>query len=91
MLTPIEGFADSVVAVRGTGLVSADDYRAVLSPAISRATASASGRLLRAFTTIEAPPSASVSAIARPILRLAPVMSAVFPSSLMPMPPGPAQ
>jgi hypothetical protein len=39
MFEPIEGFADTVVAVRGTGLVSADDYRTVLAPAIERATA----------------------------------------------------
>ena len=39
MFTVIDGFADGVVAVRGTGLVSADDYRTVLAPAIARATA----------------------------------------------------
>jgi hypothetical protein len=38
MFTPIEGFADTVVAVRGTGLVTAEDYRTVLAPAIARAT-----------------------------------------------------
>jgi len=39
MLEPIEGFPEDVVAVRGVGLVTADDYRDVLAPAIARATA----------------------------------------------------
>jgi hypothetical protein len=39
MFEPIDGFADSVVAVRGVGHVTADDYRAVLVPAVRRATA----------------------------------------------------
>jgi SpoIIAA-like len=45
MLTRIEGFADDVVAVRGTGLVTAEDYRAVLVPEIARA--GAGGRKIR--------------------------------------------
>ena len=50
MLTPMDGFADNVVAVRGTGLVTADDYREVLTPAISRATAGGrKARLLLEF------------------------------------------
>ena len=39
MFEPIEGFADQVVAVRGTGLVTAGDYRTVLEPLIARAAA----------------------------------------------------
>lgn len=39
MLEPIDGFPESVVAVRGTGTVTGDDYRDVLVPAIARATA----------------------------------------------------
>ena len=39
MLEPIEGYPDSTVALRGTGTVTADDYRDVLIPAITRATA----------------------------------------------------
>jgi hypothetical protein len=39
MFEPIEGFAEHVVAIRATGLVTADDYRTVLAPAIARATA----------------------------------------------------
>ena len=39
MLEPIAGFKDEVVALRGTGTVSADDYRTVLAPAVSKATA----------------------------------------------------
>ena len=45
MLAIIDGFGDDVVAVRGTGLVSADDYDTVLTPAI--AAASAGGRKVR--------------------------------------------
>lgn len=37
MLSVIDGFGDNVVALRGTGLVTADDYRTVLEPAITRA------------------------------------------------------
>src|SRR4051794_23914711 len=48
---------------------------------ISPATASASARLTRAFTTMEAPPSASASAVARPMLRPEPVMIATLPLS----------
>src|SRR5258707_10859242 len=48
---------------------------------ISRAAASASARLVRALTTMDAPPAASASAMARPILRPAPVTSATFPLS----------
>ena len=47
MLTLIDGFADNVVAVRGAGLVTADDYATVLTPAISAATAG--GRKVRLF------------------------------------------
>lgn len=50
MLTTIDGFADGIVAVRGTGLVTADDYRTVLTPAITRATADGrKARLLLEF------------------------------------------
>lgn len=50
MLTLIDGFADDVVAVRGTGTVTADDYRTVLTPAIERATVGGStARLLLEF------------------------------------------
>lgn len=50
MLAGIDGFADNVVAVRGTGLVTADDYQAVLTPAIADATAGGrKARLLLEF------------------------------------------
>ncbi len=50
MLTTIDGFADGIAAVRGTGLVTADDYRTVLTPAIARATAGGrKARLLLVF------------------------------------------
>jgi hypothetical protein len=39
MLQLIEGFGDDIAAIRGVGLVTADDYREVLAPAIARATA----------------------------------------------------
>ena len=45
MFTPIDGFPDEVAAVRGTGLVAAEDYRTVLEPEIARA--SAGGRKVR--------------------------------------------
>lgn len=48
-------------------------------PAISAATASISSRLWRALTTTAAPAAASVNAIARPILRPAPVTTATRP------------
>ena len=38
MYEVIEGFAEHVVAVRGTGRITGDDYRAVLVPAVARAT-----------------------------------------------------
>jgi SpoIIAA-like len=37
MLELMEGFPESVVAVRGTGTVTGDDYRDVLIPAVNRA------------------------------------------------------
>ncbi len=37
MLEPIPGFDETTVALRGTGTVTADDYRTVLMPAIERA------------------------------------------------------
>src|SRR3989442_471286 len=49
----------------------------------SAATASSSSRLTRVFSARSAPSAANASAMARPMLRLAPVMSAVFPLSLM--------
>ena len=48
---------------------------------ISSATPSTSARDERAFTTTAAPSSASASAIARPMLRAAPVTSATLPES----------
>ena len=39
MFTSMAGFPDNVVAVRGEGRVSGDDYKAVLAPAVERATA----------------------------------------------------
>jgi hypothetical protein len=39
MFELLDGYPDSVVAVRGTGRVTAEDYRTVLDPSISRATA----------------------------------------------------
>src|SRR5438093_848939 len=50
----------------------------------SAATASSSSRLTRVFSTRSAPSAAKASAIARPMLRLAPVTSAVRPWSLAP-------
>ena len=38
MFETIEGFGDDVVALRGTGTVTGDDYRTVLAPAVERAT-----------------------------------------------------
>src|SRR6185503_3861088 len=52
---------------------------------ISPATASASLRLERTLTTTAAPPSASASAIPRPILRPAPVTMATRPASSLVM------
>lgn len=50
MFEPIEGFPDDVVAVRASGLVSAEDYRTVLTPEIARATAGGrKARLLLEF------------------------------------------
>ena len=48
---------------------------------ISFTTASASARLLRTLTTTAAPAEASSSAMARPMLRPAPVMTATRPAS----------
>ena len=45
----------------------------------SSATASSSSRLARVFSTRSAPSAAKASAMARPILRLAPVTKAVRP------------
>jgi hypothetical protein len=39
MLHVLDGYPDGVVAVRGTGTVTADDYRRVLGPAVETATA----------------------------------------------------
>jgi hypothetical protein len=39
VLEPIEGFAENVVALRGVGTITADDYRDVLGPAVEAATA----------------------------------------------------
>src|SRR6476659_3162536 len=50
-----------------------------LRPSISATTASAAARLLCPFTVTAAPASASASAMARPILRLAPVTTAPRP------------
>ena len=47
MLAILDGFGDDVVAVRGTGLVTADDYRTILNPAIAAATAD--GRKVRLY------------------------------------------
>ena len=38
MLELIDGYPDEVVAVRGSGTVTADDYRDILIPAVRRAT-----------------------------------------------------
>jgi hypothetical protein len=43
----IDGFADGVVAVRGTGRITADDYRSVLGPEIRRA--ATGGRKVRLY------------------------------------------
>jgi SpoIIAA-like len=45
VLEPIDGYPESTVALRGFGTVTADDYREVLIPAVSRA--AARGRNLR--------------------------------------------
>jgi len=47
MLEIIDGMPDSVIAVRGVGKVSGDDYREVLDPAIERATSH--GRKVRFY------------------------------------------
>jgi SpoIIAA-like len=39
MFETIDGFGDDVVALRGTGTLTAEDYRTVLAPAIERSTA----------------------------------------------------
>ncbi len=39
MFQKVEGMPESVVAVRGVGRVTGDDYRTVLDPAIEQATA----------------------------------------------------
>ena len=38
MLEPMSGFPGGTVAMRGTGMVTLDDYRTVLTPAVQRAT-----------------------------------------------------
>src|SRR5947199_314019 len=55
------------------------------TPAVrhSAATVSSSSRLTRVFSTRSAPSAANASAMARPMLRLAPVMSAILPLSLI--------
>src|SRR6476646_7260054 len=50
-------------------------------PSISLTTDSASARFCRALTTTAAPPAASSSAMARPMLRPAPVITATRPCS----------
>ena len=52
------------------------------SSSTAAAVASASSRLLRAFTTMLAPSAAIISAVARPMLRPDPVINATLPSSL---------
>ena len=47
MFELIDGFADGVVAVRGVGRITADDYRSVLGPAIKQA--AAGGRKVRLY------------------------------------------
>ncbi len=47
MFEVIDGFTDGVVAVRGVGRVTADDYRSVLGPAIRQA--AAGGRKVRLY------------------------------------------
>jgi hypothetical protein len=47
MFQIIDGMPESVVAVRGVGRVTGDDYRTVLDPAIDRATAD--GRKARLY------------------------------------------
>src|ERR1700719_3853161 len=75
--------AASVIASTALASATSPIWTCALPPkaSISRATASASARLLRALTRIDAPPSASASAIARPILRPAPVTMATLPLS----------
>src|SRR5438067_8064110 len=76
-------------AIACTALASATSpiWTSALPPAasISRTTASASVCLLRALTRTDAPSAASVSAIARPILRPAPVTIATLPVSSLVM------
>jgi len=38
VLEPMSGFPGGTVAMRGTGMVTLDDYRTVLTPAVQRAT-----------------------------------------------------
>jgi hypothetical protein len=47
MFQTIDGMPDTVIAVRGVGRISADDYRTVLDPAIERTTSG--GRKARLY------------------------------------------
>src|SRR6516165_4653851 len=77
--------SDAAAAIFSTaaGSITSATCAMALPPArsISLATCSASLRLARALTTTAAPPSASESAIARPILRPAPVTIATRPDN----------
>src|SRR5712691_3023760 len=79
--------ASACFAMASTAAASAMSPRTgtARTPALrhSAATPSSSSRLTRVFSTRSAPSAAKASAMARPILRLAPVTNAVFPMSLM--------
>src|SRR3954471_17773536 len=73
-------FATALTAAASTTSASATIALPPL-PSISLTTASASARFCRTLTTTAAPPAASSSAMARPMLRPAPVMTATRPFS----------
>src|SRR6202011_4672020 len=75
--------AAETITCTASGSVTSATSATALPPACSipTATPSASPRFARALTTTAAPPSASASAIARPMLRPAPVTRATRPDS----------
>src|SRR3954454_10301650 len=73
-------FAMALMAAASTTSASATIALPPL-PSISLTTASASARFCRTLTTTAAPPAASSSAMARPMLRPAPVITATRPCS----------
>ena len=77
--------AASAIALTAAASTTSASAAIALPPllSISLTTASASARLLRTLTTTAAPPAASSSAMARPMLRPAPVMTATRPCKFL--------